>query len=158
MSSVTRAMLWEFWRLSRLELLTRLGYTCGFIVLIWSMVRFTKSEQIPVQFVTSISMVFVFCGAAFSSAVVKIENSDVGSVFQLGFSRPVSTRSLVVWRLIFLAVTGAVRASYSRYDKVPLAPDITIVGAAVVWLILTGAYILLSWDQAVLNFRPVAGT
>ena len=60
--------------------------------------------------------------------------------------------------LLALAVTGAVRASYSRYDKVPLAPDITIVGAAVVWLILTGAYILLSWDQAALNFRPVAGT
>jgi undecaprenyl-diphosphatase len=60
--------------------------------------------------------------------------------------------------LLALAVTGAVRASYSRYDKVPLAPDITIVGAAVVWLILTGAYILLSWNQAVLNFRPVAGT
>ena len=61
-------------------------------------------------------------------------------------------------RLCARAVTGAVRASYSRYDKVPLAPDITIVGAAVVWLILTGAYILLSWDQAALNFRPVAGT
>lgn len=60
--------------------------------------------------------------------------------------------------LLALAVTGAMRASYSRYDKVPLAPDITVVIATVVWVIFTGAYILLSWNQAVLNFRPVTGT
>ena len=57
--------------------------------------------------------------------------------------------------LLALAVTGAVRASYSRYDKVPLAPDITIVAAAVVWAVFAGGYILLSWDEAVLNFRPI---
>ncbi|MDY6841489.1 MAG: phosphatase PAP2 family protein, partial [Pseudomonadota bacterium] len=57
--------------------------------------------------------------------------------------------------LLALAVTGAVRASYSRYDKIPLTPDITVVSATVIWLVLAGGYIMLSWDQAVLSFRPV---
>ncbi len=58
--------------------------------------------------------------------------------------------------LLALAVTGAVRASYSRFDKVPLAPDITIVVAAIVWAVFAGGYIVLSWEEAVLNFRPVS--
>ncbi|MDX1559287.1 MAG: bifunctional DedA family/phosphatase PAP2 family protein [Marinobacter sp.] len=57
--------------------------------------------------------------------------------------------------LLALAVTGAVRASYSRYDKVPLSPDITIVAAAVAWAAFAGGYTVLSWEEAVMNFRPL---
>ncbi|MBU2954006.1 bifunctional DedA family/phosphatase PAP2 family protein [Marinobacter sp. F3R08] len=58
--------------------------------------------------------------------------------------------------LLALTVTGAIRASYSRYDKVPLAPDITVVAATVIWLVFAVGYIMMSWEQAVLNFRPVS--
>lgn len=58
--------------------------------------------------------------------------------------------------LLGLAVTGAVRASYSRYDKVPLVPDATLAVALVLWLLFAGGYVALSWEQAVLDFRPKA--
>lgn len=57
--------------------------------------------------------------------------------------------------LLALAVTGAVRASYSRYDKVPLAPDITLAVATVAWLAFAAGYIVLSWHRAVMSFQPV---
>lgn len=57
--------------------------------------------------------------------------------------------------LLALAVTGAARASYSRYDKVPLSPDVTTVIATALWLVFAGLYITLSWDQAVMNFQVV---
>lgn len=57
--------------------------------------------------------------------------------------------------LLALAVTGAVRASYSRYDKVPLGPDVATVVAATIWLVFAGGYIVLSWHQAIIDFRPV---
>lgn len=56
--------------------------------------------------------------------------------------------------LLGLAITGAVRASYSRYDRVPLSTDITIVAAAILWLIFAGAYVTVSWDQAVASLQP----
>lgn len=57
--------------------------------------------------------------------------------------------------LLALAVTGAVRASYSRYDKVPLAPDGTMVAATAIWLFFAGCYVALSWDQAAMDFRSL---
>ncbi len=56
--------------------------------------------------------------------------------------------------LLGLAVTGAVRASYSRYDRVPLAPDITLAVAVVLWLLFAGAYVAHSWEEAVVGFQP----
>ncbi|MBC7184975.1 MAG: phosphatase PAP2 family protein, partial [Marinobacter sp.] len=57
--------------------------------------------------------------------------------------------------LLALAITGATRASYSRYDRVPLAPDVTIALAAALWLVFAGTYVAMSWDEAIMEFRPV---
>jgi undecaprenyl-diphosphatase len=56
--------------------------------------------------------------------------------------------------LLGLAVTGAVRASYSRYDRVPLAPDVSVAIAAALWLMFAGVYVTLSWQEAIIDFRP----
>ena len=57
--------------------------------------------------------------------------------------------------LLGLAVTGAVRASYSRYDRVPLAPDVTVAVASALWLLFAVTYMSLAWNEAITNFRPV---
>ncbi|MEC7377914.1 MAG: phosphatase PAP2 family protein, partial [Pseudomonadota bacterium] len=56
--------------------------------------------------------------------------------------------------LLGLAVTGAVRASYSRYDRVPLAPDITLVVALILWLAFVASYVAFSWADAMISFQP----
>ncbi len=52
-----------------------------------------------------------------------------------------------------LAITGYIRASYSRYDRVPLAPDVSLLGAIVAWVAFTAAYAWHQWPQAMLFYR-----
>lgn len=56
--------------------------------------------------------------------------------------------------LLGLAVTGAVRASYSRFDRVPLTPDVFVAVATALWLVFAGTYVTLSWEEAIMNLRP----
>jgi undecaprenyl-diphosphatase len=51
--------------------------------------------------------------------------------------------------LLGLAITGAVRASYSRYDRTPLGINITMVMAGCLWLAFTALYLVLAWPGAV---------
>ena len=57
--------------------------------------------------------------------------------------------------LLGLAITGAVRASYSRFDRTPLAPDLFLVIAGLLWLVFTGTYISATWSEAVAAYRPL---
>lgn len=57
--------------------------------------------------------------------------------------------------LLGLAITGTVRASYSRYDRTPLAPDLFLVVAGLGWLIFTCLYISWAWPAAVAAYQPV---
>ena len=54
-----------------------------------------------------------------------------------------------------LTITGAVRASYSRYDRTPLAPDLFMIIAGLFWLALTCIYISVTWPEAVAAYRPL---
>ncbi|MGC8121575.1 VTT domain-containing protein [Marinobacter sp. VGCF2001] len=57
--------------------------------------------------------------------------------------------------LLGLAITGAIRASYSRYDRVPLSPDALTWLAGAGWLAFVGAYMMITWDTAILNYTPL---
>ncbi|MBW4935665.1 bifunctional DedA family/phosphatase PAP2 family protein [Marinobacter sp. F4206] len=57
--------------------------------------------------------------------------------------------------LLGLAITGSIRASYSRYDRIHLAPDVTMVVAGVLWLIFAASYVAVAWPEAQADFRPV---
>jgi len=56
--------------------------------------------------------------------------------------------------LLGLVITGATRASFSRFDRVPIAPDVVTVSAALAWLIFCGSYIWLLWPDAILKYAP----
>ena len=51
--------------------------------------------------------------------------------------------------LLGLAITGWVRASYSRFDRVPLALEPVTLSAAVAWLAFCAGYLMLEWSEAV---------
>lgn len=50
--------------------------------------------------------------------------------------------------LLGLAITGAIRASYSRYDRVPIWPDFLTWFAVVLWPALTLGYVAMQWPVA----------
>lgn len=57
--------------------------------------------------------------------------------------------------LLGLAVTGAIRASYSRFDRVPMVVDVTTVGAGLLWLLFTLSYVYARWPVAVASYQAV---
>lgn len=50
--------------------------------------------------------------------------------------------------LLGLAITGLIRASFSRYDRIPLSIDSLTLGALLLWLVLVLGYIYQQWPQA----------
>ncbi|MFO8142595.1 MAG: bifunctional DedA family/phosphatase PAP2 family protein [Marinobacter sp.] len=57
--------------------------------------------------------------------------------------------------LLGLAITGAVRASYSRYDRVPIWPDILTWLAVALWSAFTLGYLAIQWDIASIALAPL---
>ncbi|MBZ2167195.1 bifunctional DedA family/phosphatase PAP2 family protein [Marinobacter sp. F4216] len=57
--------------------------------------------------------------------------------------------------LLGLAVTGAVRASYSRYDRIHLSPDLSMTLATLVWAGFTISYMITNWPVAQASFQPL---
>lgn len=56
--------------------------------------------------------------------------------------------------LLGLAITGATRASFSRFDRVPLAPDGLTVSAGLCWLAFVCGYIWVMWADAIQHYAP----
>ncbi len=56
--------------------------------------------------------------------------------------------------LLGMAITGVIRASYSRFDRVPLKPDLFSWAALVGWLAYSGFYIADNWAGALLSYSP----
>ncbi|MCK0165569.1 bifunctional DedA family/phosphatase PAP2 family protein [Marinobacter sp. S6332] len=54
--------------------------------------------------------------------------------------------------LLGLAITGATRASFSRFDRMPIAPDILTVSAALIWLTFCGGYVWAMWPEAIQHY------
>ncbi len=57
--------------------------------------------------------------------------------------------------LLGLAITGYIRASYSRYDQVPLAPDASLLAATLAWGGFTAIYTWHRWPEAVQFYTPL---
>lgn len=59
--------------------------------------------------------------------------------------------------LLGLAVTGLVRASYSRYDRIALYADGTTIVAFTTWLAFCAGYAYLRWPYAVAHYALAPG-
>ncbi|KAA1173155.1 phosphatase PAP2 family protein [Marinobacter salinexigens] len=55
--------------------------------------------------------------------------------------------------LLGLAVTGAIRASYSRFDRVPMVVDASTIGAGLLWLLFTVGYVYTRWPTAIASYQ-----
>lgn len=59
--------------------------------------------------------------------------------------------------LLGLAITGLVRASYSRYDRIALYADGTTVAAVTAWLVFCCGYVYLRWPYVMAHYAPALG-
>ncbi|WP_303291472.1 bifunctional DedA family/phosphatase PAP2 family protein [Marinobacter sp. SS5-14b] len=56
--------------------------------------------------------------------------------------------------LLGLAITGIIRASYSRFDRIPLRPDAFTWAALLAWLVFIVFYMTDHWASARLSYMP----
>ncbi|HEY9120399.1 MAG TPA: phosphatase PAP2 family protein, partial [Marinobacter sp.] len=59
--------------------------------------------------------------------------------------------------LLGLAIAGLTRASYSRYDNIPLTTDTSLLVAGVAWMLYIIWYITEHWATATLLYGPASG-
>lgn len=59
--------------------------------------------------------------------------------------------------LLGLSISGLTRASYSRYDNIPLTTDSSLLAAGVVWILYIIWYITDKWAEGILIYGPVTG-
>ncbi|MCR8914814.1 phosphatase PAP2 family protein [Marinobacter panjinensis] len=59
--------------------------------------------------------------------------------------------------LLGLSISGLTRASYSRYDNIPLTTDSSLLAAGVAWMLYIVWYITDKWAEAILLYGPVTG-
>ncbi len=59
--------------------------------------------------------------------------------------------------LLGLSISGLARASYSRYDNIPLTTDSSLLAAGIAWALYIVWYVADNWAEGVLLHGPVAG-
>ncbi len=57
--------------------------------------------------------------------------------------------------LLGLAICGLVRASFSRYDQIPLRFESTFAAATALWLAVVASYIGMTWSEAVTAYQAL---
>ncbi|MEO2014164.1 MAG: hypothetical protein ABGZ53_07300 [Fuerstiella sp.] len=110
MFSVGRVILWELWRLSRLELLMRIGYSiagAGLMAAIASGQLTSTNEKAPPAFFSSVALLILCCSGLFSASWFRFDANASNLDFHLSYTRPVSTRQLALVHLAFFVITSA---------------------------------------------------
>ena len=147
MQTPQQAILWELWRTSRWEMLGRLCAAIGLILL----VQFAEGGKPsaaqgldvanPQSAVIRVIVLLVFMGASLTSSswIHQIDNRQMGFSMRLGFTRPVSTRHLVLIPLLYnIAVAELVflvPASVFQWTTgmaLPIAGPVTFIAFGVV--------------------------
>ncbi|MCL7944410.1 bifunctional DedA family/phosphatase PAP2 family protein [Marinobacter sp. ATCH36] len=62
---------------------------------------------------------------------------------------------IVAGILLGLSISGLTRASYSRYDNIPLTTDGSLLAAGIVWMLYIAWYITDKWAETVFLYGPV---
>ncbi|MGI9473750.1 MAG: hypothetical protein ACR2NZ_19570, partial [Rubripirellula sp.] len=109
MNTPTNAILWELWRTSRIEILIRILALTGFTGLLFLSIPGGRSaDQATHSLFSGVVFLFTFLGGICSQAwLLQLDRQQAGYTFRLGFSRPVSTRTLVAIPMPFTMAVAA---------------------------------------------------
>ncbi len=101
------AMLWELWRVSRFELLVRLGFVVSISMLILAVSeKFHEAHWLVLR---GIMLMLTSIACIFSSTWMSdLDNQKNGFTFRLGFARPISNLQLVLVPMAYSAVTAVI--------------------------------------------------
>ncbi|MEO8268896.1 MAG: hypothetical protein ABI557_04190 [Aureliella sp.] len=139
--SVLRALLWEQWRISRLELLIRVVFAGGFLILI--SVAVAKADDTAIHVLRGILTFLIGFSALFSASwTSEFDSRQHGFTYRLGFARPISTKLLVFvpicyslfWSLVFY-LGGALAVFIPTGLALPLVGPSAIIACSVCMLI-----------------------
>ncbi len=99
-SQVFRALLWEQWRLSRMELLIRTALAGAFVLLFSAIIPIQDESALPV--LRGILLFVIGLSALFSGSWINdFDSQQLGFAYRLGFTRPIATRWLVIVPVCF---------------------------------------------------------
>lgn len=145
MLRILQAMLWEQWRISRLELLFRVSLM--FLILgLFALVG--KHDDASTTVVLQGILVFILGFAALFSAswTQDLDSRQLGFTYSLGFTRPITTRALVFVPIMYSLVLSqlfylgsAVSMNRLLGLSIPLAGPAAII-ACTVCLLIAGAW------------------
>lgn len=150
-----QAMLWELWRVSRYEMLLRFG---GLIAFMFAISMLTPSFDEPQsQVLRGILLFLIMLSCLFSSTWTgALENQHVGFSFRLGFTRPVSTRQLVLIPVAYSVVTaGLGYVITALFVRVALGQALPLVGPAVTIGCSVCVFICVAWSSTAPLFKIV---
>ncbi len=145
MLKIFRVMLWEQWRISRMELLLRSSVLLACIALVAALGNKLDESALPV-----LRGIFVFLigfAALFSASWTQdLDSRQLGFTYALGFTRPVATRWLVLVPILYsLALSQvfylgcALAIFWVQGMSLPLLGPAAII-ACTVCLLVAGAW------------------
>lgn len=108
MSSSVRAMLWELWQTSRMELLSRLGYSVLLVLALVESMRRTGKADLLETARGIVVLVAVISSWISMGWIRELDRENSGFSYRLGFTRPVSTLQLVLVPLAFATMISVV--------------------------------------------------
>ena len=139
--AVLRALVWEQWRISRLELLFRMAFAGTVLILI--SVAVAKADEAALTVLRGILIFIIGFAALFSASwTSEFDSRQLGFTYRLGFVRPISTGLLVVvpicyslfWSLVFY-VGGTLAVFLTTGLILPLIGPSAIIACSVCMLI-----------------------
>lgn len=142
MNSPITAYLWELWRRSRWQLLGRLVFVVGYILLLATVMKPDGNEPMQ-RLLRGLVLIMLIPSSIFSPTWMgNFLNDGPGFTFRGGFIRPIKT-----WRLVVLPILYAVVASIVVYciqatvlvvvtgERLPLLFPAIIIGTGVTWVL-----------------------
>ncbi len=156
------AMLWELWQISRRDLLLRFGFVATCLLLLFAMSKSLDEPQMTV--VRGIVVMLTAVACIFSTTwMVDFDNQQLGFIFRLGFTRPVSSRQLVLVPMLFsiaASMLGYVAcgliANLLLDLSLPLAGPALLIGFTVCLMISVVWSVTHSIEKLIAGFLVVA--
>lgn len=142
MTSPTSVYLWELWRRSRWQLLGRLTFVIGYILLL-AMINRVDADGPMSRFIRGLILVMMIPSNIFSPTWMgNFVSGQAGFAFRGGFIRPVKTWWLVVLPALYAVVAGIVVYCLQATvvfavtgERLPLLMPSLIVGTGITWVI-----------------------